>query len=82
MVVLSYARAMSFLASISLENIREGFGLLRDVEKDADGQVRSAIIYGLAKYEVAINETEPKYLCQSLSVESFDTGNIIRYGFY
>ena len=36
------------------------------------------LIHGLARYEVAINETEPKYLCQSLSVESFDTGNIIR----
>ena len=81
MVVLSYARAMSLPASKSLENIREGFGILRDSEKEADGQVRSAIIYGLAKYEVAINESEPKYLCQSLSLESYDTGNIIRYGY-
>ena len=64
---------MSLLASKSLDNIKEGYILLGDLESDKVGPLRSAIIYGLAKYEVAINVAEPKYLNQFLSQDSNDT---------
>jgi len=67
-IVLLYAQAMSLLASKSLENVKEGHALLREMDSDSLRQQLPAIVYGLAKYELALNETDPQYLHQSLNV--------------
>ena len=63
-----YTQAMSLLASKSLENVREGYALLREMDSDSTRQQLPAIVYGLARYELAINETDPQFLHQSLNV--------------
>ena len=66
--VLLYAYAMSNLASKSLENVKEGYELLQELRSDdLVGQRRAgangtehehfpAIVYGLTKYELALNK--------------------------
>lgn len=83
--VLLYAYAMSNLASKSLENVKEGYELLQEMRSDdLLGQLRAgahgteyelfpAIIYGLTKYDLALNKkpefekysSECKYLVLS-----------------
>ena len=76
--VLLYAYAMSSLASKSLENIKEGYELLQELRReDLLGQKRAgaygteyelfpAIMYGLTKYDLALNKKPEieKYLSE------------------
>ena len=67
---------MSLLASKSLENVREGYALLREMDSDSTRQQLPAIVYGLARYELAINETDPQFLHQSLNVSEAEAEGI------
>ena len=65
-IVLLYAQAMSLLASKSLNNVKEGYAVLREMDNEATRQILPAIVYGLAKYELTLNETSPQNLSKIL----------------
>lgn len=64
--ITSYLISMAFLATKSLPDVKEGHRILNEMyetkQKDEWVQEFPAIFYGLAKYELAINEAEPKFL--------------------
>lgn len=64
--LVQYAYAMSLLASKSLDNVKEGQNVLRELygRNGADHWQRKfpAIFYGLAKYEIAVNDSKQEFL--------------------
>lgn len=70
-VVVQYCLSMALLDSKRLENVKEGQSILRELFQSnmVEWEVEfPAIIYGMARYELAVNEPDHKFLSYSLKV--------------
>ena len=69
--IVAYAQSMALLNSKSLESVKEGHQILKEAYELNSTclnipNVLPAMIYGLAKFEVALHEAQPTFLSQSL----------------